>query len=202
MEKESSTRSVSTGQSVTDAPTTKRRRLAQPSPSALPESGQRLEGEELMTERAERRQRQTTENEKKHNKKRLLAESGKGFISPTEGLRHFKLGDGLPSLHDLRTELESMTDVLMGRVPPPYPPERVESLMEVGNAYYTRGMELTSLLQRYETDGIVLKAHKLSKFRTGELRTFCELAKAVVELGSRRVTVAAMERDNERTGLG
>lgn len=156
----------------------------------------------MTATRLERRQRQTVENEKKHPKKRLLAESGRGFIPPTEGIRHFKLGDGLPSLHDLRTELESMTDVLMGRVPPPYPPERVESLMEVANAYFSRGMELAGLLQRYEADGIILKAHKLSKFRTGELRTFCEMAKAVVELGSRRITVAAMERDNERTGLG
>lgn len=95
-----------------------------------------------------------------------------------------------------------MTDVLMGRVEPPYPPERVEALLEVASAYYARGMELAGMLQRYETDGIILKAHKLSKFRTGELRTFCEMAKVVVDLGSRRVTVAAMERDSERSGVG
>lgn len=93
-----------------------------------------------------------------------------------------------------------MTDVLMGRVDSPYPADRVESLMEVANAYYSRGMEIAGTLQRYETDGAIVKAHRLSKFRTGELRTFCEMAKAVTELGSRRITVASMERDSERTG--
>lgn len=127
----------------------------------------------------------------------MLGQSGSGFIRPTEGIRHFKLGDALPSLHELREELDGYTDVLMGRVEPPYPPERVECMMEVANAYYARGMEIAGMLQRHETDGIILKAHKLSKFRTGELRTFCEMAKAVVDMGSRRITLAVAEREEK-----
>ena len=201
MDKESPSRSVSTKESVTAVTTTKRRRLepiARPLPH--PESGVVLEDVSATPGRVERRQQQTEANQAKYKSKRLLAERGRGFIPPSSGLRHFKLGDGLPSLHGLRGEIESMTDVLMGRVDPPYPPERVEALMEVANAYYSRGMEITMTLQRLETEGIVLKAHKLYKFRTGELRTFCEMAKAVTEMGSRRITVAAMERDGERTG--
>ena len=199
MEKELSTRSAPTEVSVTDATTPKRRRLAhQGVPlSAHPESSHRLEDETATVGRMERRQQQTELNEKRYRPKRLLAESGRGFISPTEGLRHFKLGDGLPSLHDLREELDSMTDVLMGRVSPPYPPERVEAMLEVSSAYYARGMEIAGILQRLETDGMILKAHKLSKFRTGELRTFCEMSKSVVDMGSRRITVAVMEREEK-----
>lgn len=85
----------------------------------------------------------------------------------------------------------------MGRVDPPYPPERVETMMEVANAYYARAMEISGMLQRHETDGIVLKSHKLSKFRTGELRTFCEMSKAVIDMGSRRITVATMDREEK-----
>lgn len=165
-----------------------------PSPSALPESAHQYGGNDHES-RVERRAELSERNKAKQGRKRKLAESGSGFIRPTEGLRHFKLGDGLPSVHEIREELDDMTDVLKGRVEPPYPPERVESLMEVANAYYARAMEIAMLIQRFETEGVIVKAHKLSKLRTGELRTFCEMAKAVAEMGSRRITVAAMERE-------
>lgn len=65
--------------------------------------------------------------------------------------------------------------------------------MEYANAVYSRAMELTMMIQRAETDGQVLKGSKYYKFRTGELRTFTELALRAIDLGSRRVTWAQME---------
>ena len=85
-----------------------------------------------------------------------------------------------------------MVTVLMGRTPPPYD-NGVSTLQEVSNAYYSRGMELTLLIQRGENDGSVLKGSKHYKFRTGELRTFCDLALRAIDLGSRRLTLAKLE---------
>jgi len=56
-------------------------------------------------------------------------------------------------------------------------------------------MELTMLLQRAESDGHVTKGSKQYKFRTGELRNFCELTQRAIDLGSRRLTAAKMEYD-------
>ena len=71
--------------------------------------------------------------------------------------------------------------------------------MEVANAYYSRGMEIAARIQRMEAQGVVLKNSEMYRFRTGELRTFNDMAKAAVELGSRRITIATMEAD-ERYG--
>jgi len=92
----------------------------------------------------------------------------------------------------MQAELDGYTDVLMGRVEPPI--DRGEmTLLEYANAVYSRAMELTLLLQRAESSGIVVKGSKAYKFRTGELRTFTEMASRAIDLGSRRVTVAKME---------
>lgn len=64
--------------------------------------------------------------------------------------------------------------------------------MEYANAVYSRGMEITYLLQRMENDNIIPRGHHLYKFRTGELSTFTELAKRAGDLGSRRLTHAQM----------
>lgn len=80
----------------------------------------------------------------------------------------------------------------MGRVEPPIDNGEL-TLMEYSNAVYSRAMELTMMIQRAETDGQVLKGSKYYKFRTGELRTFTEMAAKAIELGSRRVTWAQME---------
>lgn len=119
--------------------------------------------------------------------------------APVSGIRHF--GAPLPTsdIAKLRQELDDMTEVLMGRVDPPIPPENIGSLMEVANAYYSRGMEIAGRIQRMEAQGVVLKNSEMYRFRTGELRTFNDMAKAACELGSRRITVAAMEAD-ERYG--
>ena len=108
-------------------------------------------------------------------------------------MRPVKLGaGGVPTLHEMREELDEMVAVLMGRNPAPYD-NGVSTLQEVANAYYSRGMELTLLLQRAENDGMVLKGSKHYHFRTGELRTFCDLALRAIDLGSRRLSLAKLE---------
>lgn len=67
------------------------------------------------------------------------------------------------------------------------------TLMEYANAVYSRALELTMMIQRAESDGQVLKGSKYYKLRTGELRTFTELALRAIDLGSRRVTWAQVE---------
>lgn len=92
----------------------------------------------------------------------------------------------------MRDELDEYTAVLLGRVDPPNENGEM-TMLEYANAVYSRGMELTMLLQRAESDGHILKGSKHYKFRTGELRTFTELAQRAIDLGSRRITYAQME---------
>lgn len=93
-----------------------------------------------------------------------------------------------------------MRDVLMGRQQPPID-NGVMTLMEVADAYFSRAKEMEQIIHRHEADGVVLKNSKHYKFRTGELRSFIELVKSAVELGSRRVTAARLEYDmKENTG--
>jgi hypothetical protein len=92
----------------------------------------------------------------------------------------------------MREELDEYTDVLMGRLSPPIENGEM-TLLEYANAVYSRAQELTILLQRAESNGTVVKGSKPYKFRTGELRTFVEMANKAIELGSRRVTAAKLE---------
>lgn len=80
-----------------------------------------------------------------------------------------------------------MMAVLLGRVAPPID-RGVMTLQEVADAYYARAAEITIELHRMEADGVINKGDNLYKFRTGELRTFLEVAKRSSELGSRRLT--------------
>lgn len=67
------------------------------------------------------------------------------------------------------------------------------SLMEYANAVYSRACEINMLLHEAETTGVVIKNSAPYKFRTGELRSFIELSKGAMELGSRRLTAAQMQ---------
>ena len=107
-------------------------------------------------------------------------------------IRSFRLGEGLPTVSQMREELDEYTDVLMGRLSPPIENGEM-TLLEYANAVYSRAQELTILLQRAESNGTVVKGSKPYKFRTGELRTFVEMANKAIELGSRRVTAAKLE---------
>lgn len=107
--------------------------------------------------------------------------------SATGRLRAVPLGEGVPSITSMVEELQDMTDVLLGREQPPIDAGHL-TLMEVADAYFARASELTMLLQQAEREGTVTKGSAHYKFRTGELRTFLELARRASELGSRRLT--------------
>lgn len=103
-----------------------------------------------------------------------------------------KIGEGLPSLHDMREEIDAMMSVLLGRESTPVD-SGILTLHEVAFAYYARATEMTMSIHRGEANGTVLKGSGVYKFRTGELRDFMELCKRAQELGSRRVTYAKLE---------
>jgi hypothetical protein len=85
-------------------------------------------------------------------------------------------------------------DCLLGRVEPPID-NGISTLAEVANAYYARAREIEMILLRGELDGHILKGTAPYRFRTGELRSFIELAKNCYELGSRRITAAQIAYD-------
>jgi len=107
-------------------------------------------------------------------------------------MRYFGVGERDADLGEWQDELDHMTNVLLGREDPPID-MGVMTLMEVASAYHARASEMTMQIQRREVAGSVTKGGGEYRFRTGELRTFLELAKQSMELGSRRVTQARME---------
>jgi hypothetical protein len=107
--------------------------------------------------------------------------------SATGKLRAVPLGEGVPPITSMVEELQDMTDVLLGRIEPPIDAGHL-TLMEISDAYFARASEITMLLQRAEREGTVTKGSAHYRFRTGELRTFLELARRASELGSRRLT--------------
>jgi hypothetical protein len=96
-------------------------------------------------------------------------------------------------------ELTDMTDVLMGRVPPPVF-HGAMTLFETADAYYARASELTMLIQHGEREGVFSKGSHYYKFRTGELRTFMDMAKRAADLGSRRLTEEQLIFEREKLG--
>jgi hypothetical protein len=127
--------------------------------------------------------------------------------SATGHLRAVHLGEGVPPLTTMVEELQDMTDVLLGRVKPPIDAGHL-TLYEVADAYYARAAEITFLLQQAEREGTITKGSAHYKFRTGELRTFLEMAKRAADLGSRRITYeqmmleAAMSGRDSKLGMG
>lgn len=117
--------------------------------------------------------------------------------NPARSVRYFQVGEGLPNLTELKSELLDMTDVLMGREEPPID-RGVFTLHEVADAYFARASELTMLIQQAEREGHVAKGSAHYKFRTGELRTFLDMAKRASDLGSRRLTFAQMMYSERR----
>lgn len=114
-------------------------------------------------------------------------------------LRDALVGAGIPNIDEIRNELDDYTDILMGREEPDQH-YGFMSLMEVADAFYARAQELTMLIQRAEADGVVSKASPYYKLRTGELRTFAEMAKRAADLGSRRLSAAQLEHDQATYG--
>lgn len=124
---------------------------------------------------------------KKVVKKTKVARKPKPKINQRRKVRMMPLGSGLPNLTKMRVELQDMTDVLLGREDPPIDAGHL-TLMEVADGYFARASEMTMLIQKKEVDGLISRGDPLYKFRTGELRTFMEMAKRAADLGSRRLT--------------
>jgi hypothetical protein len=112
--------------------------------------------------------------------------------------RVIPIGEGLPTLDDMRDEIAEYMDVLLGRTDAPV--QGPSALMETADIYYARASELIMKIQQGETDGVVPKGSALTRFRTGELRTFQEIASKAAALGSRRITALQLTQDREKTG--
>lgn len=117
-------------------------------------------------------------------------------------LRDIDVAEGLPDPDELSDELKEYTDVLMGRVPPPIE-AGILTLMEVADVYFARASEMQQLILEQEREGNVFRGSPYYKFRTGELRSFLEMAKRAAELGSRRLTHQKhlMEMARDSAGL-
>lgn len=87
---------------------------------------------------------------------------------------------------------------MLGRVSPPIDSPYL-ALAEVATAYYARALEIDARIHAGEREGDIVKGSPYYKFRTGELRSFIELAKKVAELGSRRLTQEQLVADMRKT---
>lgn len=137
------------------------------------------------------------------NKKLKPVKRSSGYTAPERGytynrLRVISIGSGLPSLEDMRAELDEYMAVLLGREDAPI--QGTVALMETADIYYARASELILKIQRGESDGTIPKSSELARFRTGELRTFQEVAKAASALGSRRLTAYTAEIEQAKLG--
>lgn len=102
-------------------------------------------------------------------------------------VRSFDVPEGVENLTQMANELIDMTNVLLGRVTPPLD-AGVSTLLELADAYYARAAEMTMALQKAEREGRIVRNDPYYKFRTGELRTFMDMARRSAETGSRRLT--------------
>jgi hypothetical protein len=111
-------------------------------------------------------------------------------------IKAIKVGHELRNLDQVRNEIQEYIDVLFGRKPAPLE-DGIDTLLELATAYYSRAKEIEAKLHQLESNGVILKGSKHYKYRTGELRSCLELLKAQVDLGSRRITVARLEQEQD-----
>ena len=105
-----------------------------------------------------------------------------------------EVGLGLPSVDELWEEIRGYMDVILGRKDAPMVSPYL-GLAEASTAYYCRAQEIDALIHAAEREGAVMRGSALYRFRTGELRSFIELAKRASELGSRRLTQEQLLHD-------
>ena len=96
--------------------------------------------------------------------------------------------EGLPSVEELHDELLGYANIILGRADPPSDMDSVLDLMEIAAAYFARAKEIDMLIHWEEQNRRVIRGSPYYKFRTGQLRSFIEMAKMMAELGSRRLT--------------
>jgi hypothetical protein len=102
-------------------------------------------------------------------------------------LNEVPVGFGLEPVDTLWRELQGYMDILLGRAESPITSPYL-ALAECATAYYARASEIDAKIHAAERDGQVMRGSPYYKFRTGELRSFIDLAKRCAELGSRRLT--------------
>lgn len=116
----------------------------------------------------------------------VVAPSNKVF---SHRLTDVEVLEGLPPVEELHDELLGYTDVILGRADPPIEINGFYlDLMEVAAAYYARAKEIDMLIHWEEQNRRVIRGSAYYKFRTGQLRSFIEMAKMMAELGSRRLS--------------
>jgi hypothetical protein len=97
------------------------------------------------------------------------------------------VNDSLPSPEEIQDELIYYCNVLLGREAPPIESPYMD-LCEIASAYFARACELEIMIYWEEQHQRVMRGHPLYKIRTGQLRTFMDMAKRMADLGSRRLT--------------
>ena len=86
--------------------------------------------------------------------------------------------EGLPSIEELMDELTGYLNVMMGRADPPLQLDGFYlDLMEVAAVYYARAKEIDMLIHWEEQNRRVIRGSPYYRFRTGQLRSFMEMAK-------------------------
>lgn len=93
-----------------------------------------------------------------------------------------------------------MRDWLLHRVEPPVD-RGVGAYHKVSVACFSRAREMEMLILRQEADGLLVKGSALTRFRTGELRSFIELASKCIDRGSREITEASLVLQAQQMGL-
>lgn len=119
--------------------------------------------------------------------------------APTE-VRTIPIGERAISTSSLSEEIQDYVDVLLGRTVPPENFGEL-TLAELASAYYGRAKEIEMYILRAEREGVVKRGQPYYKFRTGELRSFIELAANAFEMGSRRMSAAKMQAEMEARGM-
>lgn len=102
---------------------------------------------------------------------------------------------------DLRLELDQYKDWLLRRSWPPGHPTGVGSYHDVAVAVFARAKEIEMIIRRQEDDGLLAKGNSLTKFRSGELRYFLEMAGKCIDRGSREITEAQLVLEAQRAGI-
>ena len=120
----------------------------------------------------------------------MAVRTGTGFKG---NLRPVAVPEGVHSVEDMHKELQHMINVLLDRV-------KVSAvdyadplaLMKIAGAYYARAREIEFIIYSMERDKLVNgkrgSQDQYHLFRTGELTSFINLAKASMDEGSRRLS--------------
>jgi hypothetical protein len=110
-------------------------------------------------------------------------------------LTDIPVGSSLPPVEELQEEFLGYVDIILGRADPPTDGMPYLDLMEVAAAYYGRAKEVDMLIHWEEQQRHIIRGSPHYKFRTGQLRSFIEMAKMMADLGSRRLTQERLLED-------